>query len=82
MIVVKTNDQLDTQEGESNIYEHESTILNKKEEEYFTSSDISKQNSESDNYVDDTQHPENPHIPETMQNNTTMHDKDDLIHDE
>ena len=24
----------------------------------------------------------NPHTHETLQNNTTMHDKDDLIHDE
>ena len=43
---------------------------------------MSKQDSESDINVDDTQHPENPHTPETLQNNTTMHDKDDLIHDE
>ena len=47
---------------------------------------MSKQDSESDIYVDDTQHPENPQTPETLQihdiYNTTMHDEDDLIHDE
>ena len=43
---------------------------------------MSKQDSESDINIDDTQHPENPHTPETLQNNTTMHDKDNLIHDE
>ena len=32
--------------------------------------------------VDETQHPENSHTPETLQNNTTMHDKDNSIHDE
>ena len=39
---------------------------------------MSKQDSESDINVDDTQHPENPHTPETLQihntYNTTMHD--------
>ena len=43
---------------------------------------MSKQDSESDINIDDTQHPENPHTPETLQNNTTMHDKDNSIHDE
>ena len=43
---------------------------------------MSKQDSESDNNVDDTQYPENPHTPETLQNDTTIHDNDDLIHDE
>ena len=43
---------------------------------------IHKQDCESDINVDDTQHQENPHIPEILQNNITMHDKDDLIHDE
>ena len=41
-----------------------------------------KQNSESDINVDDTQHQENSYAPETLQNDTTIHDKDDLIHDE
>ena len=52
------------------------------QDEYSTSSDKSKQNSESDINVDDTQHQENPYTPEILQNNITMHDKDDLIHDE
>ena len=47
---------------------------------------MSKQDSESDINVDDTQHQENPHTPETLPihniYNTIMHDKDDLIHDE
>ena len=28
-----------------------------------------------------TKHQENPHTPQTLQNNITMHDKDDLIHE-
>ena len=52
------------------------------EDEYSTSSDISKRNSESDINVDDTHHQEHPHTPETQQNNIEMHDKHDLIHDE
>ena len=47
---------------------------------------MSKQDSESDINVDETQHPENPHTPETLQihntYNTTMHHKDNLIHHE
>ena len=43
---------------------------------------MSKQDSESDINVDETQHQENSYTPETLQNNTTMHDIDDLIHDE
>ena len=86
IIKVKTNEELDAEEGESNTDEQESTILNKEEEEYSTFSDMSKRDSESDIYIDDTQHPENTHTPETLQihntNNTTMHDKDNLIHDE
>ena len=86
IIKVKTNEALDTEEGESNTNEQKSTISNKEEEEYSTFSDMSKQDSESDIYVDDTQDEQNPHTPETLQihnvYNTTMHDKDDLIHDE
>ena len=41
-----------------------------------------KQDSESDINIDDTQHQENSHTLETLQTNTTMHDNDDLIHDE
>ena len=82
IIKVKTNEELDTEEGESNTDEQESTILNKEEEECSTFSDMSKQNSESDMNVDDTQDEQNSHTPEILQNNTTIHDKDDLIHDE
>ena len=96
-IKVKTNEELDTEEGESNSDEQESTISNIEEEEFTTSeeliedeystfSDMSKQDSESDINVDEIQDPENPHTLETLQihntYNTTMHDKDDLIHDE
>ena len=45
-----------------------------------------EQNSGSDINIDDTQDEQNLHIPETLQihnmYNTTMHDKDHLIHDE
>ena len=88
IIKVKTNEELDTEEGESNTDEQESTVSNKDEEEYSTSSDISKQNSESDINVEDTQDKQNSHTPETLHihntysYNTTMHDKDDSIHDE
>ena len=51
-------------------------------DEYSTSSDISKQDSESGINVDENQHQENSYTPETLQNNTTMHDKDDLKHEE
>ena len=43
---------------------------------------IAKSSSLTDINVDYTQHQENPHTPETLQNNTVMHDKDDLLHDE
>ena len=47
---------------------------------------MSKQASESDTNVDETQDQENPHTLQTLQihniYNTTIHDKDDLIHDE
>ena len=86
IIKVKTNEELDTEEGESNTDEQESTISNKEEEEYSTFSDMSKQDSESDINVDDTQDEQNTHTPETLQiyniYNTTMHDKDNSIHDE
>ena len=86
IIKVETYEKLDTEEGESNTDEQESTISIKEEDDYSTFSDISKQDSESDINIDDTQDPENPHILETLQihntYNTTMHDKDDSIHDE
>ena len=47
-IAVHPNQKLDTEEGESNTNEQESTISNKEEEEYSTFLDMSKQNSESD----------------------------------
>ena len=85
-ITVHPNEKHDTEEGESNIDEQESTISNKEEEESSTFSDMSKQDSESDINVDDTQDQENPQTPETLQipnvYNTTMHDKDNAIHDE
>ena len=82
IIKVKTNEELDTEEGESNTEEEESTISIKEEDEYSTSSDISKQDSESDIHVDGTQDEQNTQTPESLQNNTTMHNKDDLIFDE
>ena len=86
IIKVKTNEELDTEEGESNTNEQESTISIKEEEEYSTFSHMSEQDSESDNNVDDTQDEHNSYTPETLQihdkYNITMHDKDDLIHDE
>ena len=85
IIKVNTNEDLDTEEGESNTDEQETTISNKEEDEYSTFSDMSKQDSESDINVDDTQHQENPQTPELQIHNTyntTMHDKDNLIHDE
>ena len=85
IIKVKTNEEHDTEEGESNTDEQESIISNKEEDEYSTFSDMSKQNSESDINIDDTQDEQNSHTPETLlihnMYNTTMHDKDDLIHD-
>ena len=83
---VKTNEELDTEEGESNTDEQEATISNKEEEEYSTFSDMSKQDSESDINIDDTQDEQKSHTPETLQIHDTyiktMHDKDDVIHDE
>ena len=81
-ITVHPNQKLDTEEGESNTNQREPTISNKEEEEYSTFSHMSKQDSESDINIDDTQHEQDSHTPEILQNNTTMHDKDDLIHDE
>ena len=86
IVKVKTNEELDTEEEESNTDEQEFTISNKEEEEYSTFSDMSKQDSESDINIDDTQDEQNPHTPKMLQihnmYDTKMHDKDDLIHDE
>ena len=73
--------KLDTDEGESIEEEENFTTSEELTEEYSTFSHMSKQDSESDINVDDTQYPENPHTPETLQNNTTIHDNNDLIHD-
>ena len=86
IIKVKTNEELDKEEGESIIDEQEYTISNKEEEEYSTFSDMSKQDSESDINVDETKNEQISHTPETLQihntYNTTMHDKHNLIHEE
>ena len=58
-ITVHPNQKLDSEEGESSTDEQESTISNKQEEESSTFSDMSKQDSESDTSVDDTQGQEN-----------------------
>ena len=78
---IKPNEELDTEKGESTKVQDEFTT-SEEEEEYSTSSDISKQDSELDINVDDTQDEQNTQTPETLQNNITMHDKDDVIHDE
>ena len=66
-ITVHPNQKLDTEEGESNTDEQESTISDKEEEESSTFSDMSKQDSESDINVGDTQDQENSQTPETLQ---------------
>ena len=77
------HEKVDTDEGESTKVEEEYTTSEElTEDEYSTFSDMSKQDSESDINVGETQYPENPQTPETLQNNTTMHDKDNSIHDE
>ena len=85
IIKVNTNEELDTEEGESNTDEQESTISIKEEDEYSTFSAISNQDSESDINVDDAQYQENSYTPELQvynTYNTTMHDKDNSIHEE
>ena len=86
IVKVKTNEKLDTEEGESNTDEQESTIPNKEEEKCSTFSDMTKQNSEPDINVDYTQDEQNSHTSGTLQihniYNTKMHDKDNSIHDE
>ena len=81
IIIVKTNEELDTEIGESTKVQDEFNTSEEKEE-YSTSSDISKHDSEFDINIDGTQDKQNSQTPEKLQNNTTMHDKDDLIHDE
>ena len=77
------HEKVDTNEGESTKVEEEFTTSEElTKDEYSTFSDMSKQDSESDVNVDETQHQENSYTPETLKNNTTIHDKNDLIHDE
>ena len=86
IIKVKTNEELDKEEGGSIIDEQEYTISNKEEEEYSTFSHMSKKNSESDINVHHNQDEQNSHTSEILQihniNNITMHDKDNSIYDE
>ena len=80
------HEKVDTDEGESTKVQEEFTTSEElTEDEYSTFSDMSKQDSETDTNVDETQHQENPQTPELQIHNTyntTMHDKDDVIHDE
>ena len=80
------HEKVDTDEVESTKVQEEFTSSEELREEYSTFSDMSKQDSEYDINVDDTQHQEYSHTPETLQihyiYNTTMHDGDNLIHDE
>ena len=83
------HEKVDTDEGESTKIEEEEEFTTSEEltdKEYSTFSDMSKQDSEFDINIDDTQDEQNTHTPETLQIHniykTTMHDKDDLIHDE
>ena len=86
IIKVKTNEELDTEEGESNSDEQDSTISNKEEDEYSTFPDMSNKDSEADINVDETQHQENSYTPETLHihntYNTSMHDKHNSIYNE
>ena len=85
-VTVHPKQKFDTEEGETNTNEQESTISNTEEEEYSTFSYMSKQDFESDINIDYTQDEQNPHTPETLQihniYNTAMLDEDDLIPDE
>ena len=78
------HEKVDTDEGESTKIEEEEEFSTSEEltEEYSTFSHMSNQDSESDINVDETQHQENTQTAETLQNNTTMHNKNDLLHDE
>ena len=81
------HEKVDTDKGESTKVQEEFTTSEElTEDEYSTFSDMSKQDSESDINVDDTQDEENSHTPETLQihniHNITMRDKDNSIHHE
>ena len=82
------HENVDTNEGESTNVQEEFTISEELTEEYSTFSDMSKQDSECDINVDETQDTQNSYTPKTLQihniysYNTTMDEKDDLIHGE
>ena len=79
------HEKVDTDEGESTKIEEEEEFTTSEElteGEYSTFSVMSKQHSESDINIDDNQDEQKSHTPETLQNDTTMHDKDNSIHDE
>ena len=76
------HEKVDKDEGESTKVEEEYTTSEELTEEYSTFSNMSKQVSEPDINVDETQHQDNSYTPETLQNNTTIHDNDDLTDDE
>ena len=81
------HEKVDTEEGESIEEEEEFTTSEElTEDEYSIFSDMSKQDSESDINVDDTQHQGNSCTPGTLQihntYNSAMHDKHNSIHDE
>ena len=80
------HEKVDTDEGESIKEEEEFTTSEElTEDEYSTFSDMSRQDSESDINVDETQHQENSYTHELQTHNTyntTIHDNDDLIHNE
>ena len=66
-----TNEELDTEEGESTKVQEEFTTSEELTvEEYSTFSDMSKQDSESDINVDETQHQENSYTHELQIQNT------------
>ena len=81
------HEKVDTDEGESTKVQKEFTTSEElTQDEYSTSSDMSKQGSESDINIDDIQDEQNSHTPEILKihniYNTTMHDNDDLVYDE
>ena len=65
------HEKVDTEKGESTKVQDEFTTSEELTEEHSTFSDISKQDSESDINVDDTQDQENSHTPETLQIHNT-----------
>ena len=86
-ILKNQHEKVETEEGESIEEEEEYTTSEElTEDEYSTFSDMSKLDSESDINVHDTQDEQISHTPDTLQihntYNTTIHDNDDLIHDE